>query len=625
MLSLKRMNYFNNSKITQKRRQHFLWRAKIFACTFYSIDSTFQTVLHRPMRSRFWESVVVLFGFEDIREQCPRLCAKSRTGEAMTGLKTMLLGGWIVLIIWGCRDDAKTTETDSSLGEAFEEETGLLRFDPPSRTFEGTIEVEILSDIQEGEIRYTTDGTIPTPDATRYEGTPVAISSTTELLADLFIDGKGSDTASFAFYIQRSGRIEGDLPIVAIDNFGAGEPGRENERAMFMAFDTTAGSADISRAPDVASRIGFHLRGQSTASFEKRPYRIELQKSDGSDRDYPVLGMPAESDWALRGAFADKALIRDAFFYGLGADIGIAAPKFAFCELFKNLDGGPLSADDYEGVYLIVETIKNATNRLDLKQLRETDTSLPDITGGYIFKFEWRAAEPPLLECPGVSDCWSDLEVADPNPLMPEQENWLVNHLYAFNQALHSASFTDPVDGYAPYIDITSFADQIIVNELGRELDSYIRSAYFYKDRDGVIFAGPIWDYNLVFGVGSSTNYANTETTGFAYEVNITRPTPSNDWFNRLMEDPSFQEALRNRWHELRSGVLSDTALAARIDALVAPIANAAARNFMRWPNLTSPKIVMFDTPTEPTWEGQVQFVREWLAARVVWLDAEWL
>ena len=73
----------------------------------------------------------------------------------------------------------------------------------------------------------------------------------------------------------------------------------------------------------MATRAGFKLRGQSSASFEKTPYRLEFWDNAGDDADYPVLGMPADSDWVLRGPFTDKALIREAFIYDLGREMGL--------------------------------------------------------------------------------------------------------------------------------------------------------------------------------------------------------------------------------------------------------------------------------------------------------------
>jgi hypothetical protein len=116
----------------------------------------------------------------------------------------------------------------------------------------------------------------------------------------------------------------------------------------------------------------------------------------------------------------------------------------------------------------------------------------------------------------------------------------------------------------------------------------------------------------------------NTYTEGWMYEMNLEREEPSNTWFNRLLEDPAFVTALRERWQELREGLLSNEALDARIDTLAAPLPNAAARNFARWPNLSDQKVGVFDTPTNDTWEGQVQFMRDWLSERLVWMDAEW-
>ena len=176
--------------------------------------------------------------------------------------------------------------------------------------------------------------------------------------------------------------------------------------------------------------------------------------------------MPAESDWALRGPFVDKALIRDAFFYGLGADMGMQAPRYAFVELYLNVEERPLSEDDYMGVYLVVETIKNAKNRLDLHQLREDDLTLPDITGGYIIRFEWRVerSDETLLECTGSNNCWGDLYLYDPNyypdATPSSQLEYITQYLQEFQDVLHSASFADPTSGYASYIDVDSFVDR---------------------------------------------------------------------------------------------------------------------------------------------------------------------
>ena len=122
----------------------------------------------------------------------------------------------------------------------------------------------------------------------------------------------------------------------------------------------------------VATPAGYHVRGQSSANYDKKPLRVELRHADGTDRDCPVLGMPAESDWVLHSPFPDKALIRNAFVYSLGPDIGIAAPRGVFVEVYLNTAARAMGSGDYQGVYLLVETIKNQKSRLNLKKLKET-------------------------------------------------------------------------------------------------------------------------------------------------------------------------------------------------------------------------------------------------------------
>ena len=518
-----------------------------------------------------------------------------------------------------------TPDENQQAGEiALANLNGDVQFSPPSQTFEGQLGVSVGTDLQNVELRYTVDGQPPNASSPVYAGTPIPIDRTTQLRVQPFLGSEPAGHPGTAVYVARAFDVSLDLPILLMDDYGAGDLDPENRvftDVAFMTFGLEGGVTSLSSTPAVATRAAFHIRGQSTASFDKRPYRVELRDNWDVDADWPVFELPAESDWALRGPLADKALIRDPFIYSLGRDLGMQAPRWAFCEFYLNVDSGPVTEDDYQGVYLVVETIKNSHNRLDLSQLHESDTTLPDITGGYIFKFEWLAAEEPVLtgSCGGGlgEQCWSELEVVDPNPLNAEQGAWLTGHIQAFHDLLHAST---PPTGYADFIDVDSFVDQLIINELSREMDSYIRSAVFYKDRDTKVFAGPLWDYNLTFGVGGF--FENDQIAGWQYEQE--RQNMNNDWFPRLVSDPAFVDRIAARWQQLRQGLLSDAEFDARISRLTAPLVNAAARNFQRWPNLSESSVAMFETPTEPTWEGQVQFMRDWMLQRAAWLDTQW-
>ena len=116
-----------------------------------------------------------------------------------------------------------------------------------------------------------------------------------------------------------------------------------------------------------------------------------------------------------------------------------------------------------------------------------------------------------------------------------------------------------------------SFVDYLIVNELTRNVDAYVRSAYFFKNRDGKLEGGPLWDYNFSLGVGGQ----NTIDPAGGFQYDGSRNV--NDWYPRLTDDPAFMDRVKTRWRELRQGLLSDAALEQRVATLSAPLANGGA------------------------------------------------
>lgn len=509
---------------------------------------------------------------------------------------------------------------------------GEIKFSIPSGAFENSLSVELSTALTGAEIRFTTDHTVPTASSTLYAGTPIAINTTTRLVAQPFVQGAAAGPPQTAIYIARAFAPMHDLPVIVLDTYGTPMPGQdgggkagdEYVNTALLAFEPEAGAISFAGAPKVASAAGVRVRGQSSSNYAKKPYKVELHEADGSDRDCAMLGMPAESDWVLHSPFPDKALIRNAFVYSLGRDIGMAAPRAAFAEVYLNTAARPVAASDYVGVYLLVENIKNQKDRLNLQQLEPEDTALPAIAGGYIFKFEWRVTDiEQKLLCPsGQQYCWDYLEVADPKPWNSQQQAYLTEHLLSFVNALHSATPSDEVSGYPAFLDVRSFATQVVLHELTRNLDAYTRSQYLFKDRDGKINAGPLWDYDLIAGVGFQASGASTE--GWQHETMASRFTNTADWFPRLIADPAFKAAVVARWKELRQAQLSDAQVRARITALTTGLSAGAQRNFQKWNNLTTMRIGMFDTPTAATWDGQVTAMLDWLLARMAWLDTAW-
>jgi len=521
---------------------------------------------------------------------------------------------------------------------------GDIIISTPSQSFRDEIGVELSTDITDAEIRYTIDGTLPTTSSELYSGA-LTLTETTQLRAQAFVAGEASGWVSTALYIARTFELSSTMPIVLVEGYEQGKP--TDKEVYFdvavMTFEPVDGVASLTNLPHLAVRGGYHIRGQSSANFDQAPYKIEFWDNEGADLDYPFLGMPAESDWALIPPYYDRTLVRNPFIYELGAELGLEAPRTAFAEIYLNQDGGPMGEEDYEGVYWVSELIKNQKDRQNLKQLKEDDVDPTLVSGGYIFKFDQAAAEEPILDCvgddplpgfsfggPGPGDpedagtCWVDLEVVDPKLPNVEQTTWLANYLQQFHDTVH----LEPLGDYSQFIDVASFVDYLIVSELSYNVDAFVRSAYFHKDRDGLLKAGPLWDYNFALG-GVGAQLADAVPQEGEGPETGWRHVPGrnvNSWFTKLMTDPAFVQSVRTRYAELRQGLLSDAALLARVDGLVARVAGAAERDSLRWPASEIMEESGFTAgPTAPTWEGQVQVLRDFLVGRLAWMDTQLL
>jgi len=521
--------------------------------------------------------------------------------------------------------------------------TGDVAFSVPSQSFKGMLTVGMTTPISGAEIRYTTDGTLPTASSTLYAGTPLAISATTQLRAMPFSGGQAGGLVSTAIYLARTFDLSSKLPIVLLDDYGKGASTDKTLylEAAVMIFEPVNGTAALTNLPTVVSRAGFHLRGQSSANFDQKPYKVELRDNADADAKYAVLGMTADADWALIPPYYDRALLRNPFTYDLGREMGLNAPHIKFAEVYLNFAARAMADTDYVGVYWVTETINIGGHRTPLKKLAATDTTAPGVTGGYIFKFDQAATDKnaPHLTCKAATGvtCWTDCELTDPVPLPAptEQLAWITNYVQSF----HNTLFTTPLGNYAQYIDVPSFVDYLIISELTRNVDAYARSAFFSKDRDALLKGGPLWDYNFALGVGG-TNTVNpmssTNDSGWQYRGVAAGSLPGrnvNSWFPKLMTDAAFVTQVKTRWKALRAGtgLLSQAAIEKRLNDLVAQLPeDSMARDFAKWPVSHVYPTTMgggggfrIIGPTATTWAGQVQALHDFLLARVTWMDSQ--
>ncbi|WP_289460375.1 hypothetical protein, partial [Klebsiella pneumoniae] len=69
--------------------------------------------------------------------------------------------------------------------------------------------------------------------------------------------------------------------------------------AVVIAPDPVTGRARLDGPSDYQGRSGTHVRGESSSGFDQKSYAWETWDNKDQDKDESILGMAAESDWAL--------------------------------------------------------------------------------------------------------------------------------------------------------------------------------------------------------------------------------------------------------------------------------------------------------------------------------------
>ena len=347
--------------------------------------------------------------------------------------------------------------------------------------------------------------------------------------------------------------------------------------------------------PDlVEAEMKIKGRGNSTwwqgGVWGKKPYQIKF------DDKTEVLNIPKDKKWVLLAELSDKSLIRNKISREMG-DISRFdyVPKAEYVELFIN--------DQHAGTYLIgqkVEESKNRVNVGDKGYLIEIDqTNRIDEDDVYFTTDGWSKFPSNLFN------------IKEPSlELNSSEYNLIKNHIIDFEEALFGDDFTDADLGYRAFIDLDSFIDWYLINEICKNQDAATYSSIYFNYIPGEkIKMGPLWDFDLAYG---NVDYSNaTYPEGFHIK--------SNPWYKRMFEDPYFNSLVKDRflYYETNLDMLLN-----KIDLIEKYLEKSQQKNFEIWPILGQyvwPNPVYYDTHHE-----EVEHLKDWIEQRMTWLKT-WL
>lgn len=277
-------------------------------------------------------------------------------------------------------------------------------------------------------------------------------------------------------------------------------------------------------------------RGNSTFTYtDKKSYQIKLNTA------FDLLGNKEQvKTWVLLASYFDATQMHDKLMKDLATKLGLAYT--ASCNWVNLYYDG-----EYRGVYLLSEKNSVGAASVAITDMEEaykaqnpsygdnmsTDLSQnaygqqfqytkglqepANITGGYLIELNhnmWDEAS-GFKTRQGVA-----FNVKSPEWCGEAAMRYISEYYQDFEDAVYATDKTGAYTGYNAstgkyfydYVDMDSLVKVFLLQELSLNCDGFISSAYFYKDADGKMFAGPIWDQDMTFGTGwTKTNAADIE------------------------------------------------------------------------------------------------------------------
>lgn len=341
------------------------------------------------------------------------------------------------------------------------------------------------------------------------------------------------------------------------------------------------------RAPGdiIVDSVSIKGRGNSTWEYmPKKSYRLKL------DNKQPLLGEASDKSWVLINNYADKTMLRNqvAFYISKISNLDYT-PSSHFVELMLN--------GQYNGTYLLCDKIKLGKSRVDAGE------------DGFLLEIDAKANMDEVVF--SVPHLINPVNIKDPEVKKGDENfTYVCDYVSEADSILFSVDFKDPNKGWQRYMDLDSFVDWYLINEIAKNNDALLWSSCFMSlKRNDKLKMGPVWDFDIAFG---NINYNNNQTPYGFWVKNAS-------WFSRLFEDPVYVEAVKNRFqffYSRKEEILHE------INKSASYLKVSAQENEKRWHTLYTSTWPNYDV--WGSYFNEVQSMKEWLNTRLDWLKVEY-
>ncbi|MBR7179841.1 MAG: CotH kinase family protein, partial [Oscillospiraceae bacterium] len=445
----------------------------------------------------------------------------------------------------------------------------------------------------------------------------------------------GSDSAYAQMFFSK-------LPVVYINTEG-GAPIVSKEEYIDAELIVQGNETYNSETTTLYSgKTEIRGRGNSTWAQPKKPYRLKL------DKKTDLFGMGKSKHWVLLANYLDESLQRNTLAYNLSGAMGMEQMSTVFVDVVLN--------GDFVGNYQLCENIRIDDTRVDIFDwegfcedsaavIAEAE-SMDDDTAGDLESYmvenmEWitsgsfqfggvtyQIADYPDIEVPDINggylieldeyyDEISRFKTNSNQPIMFKSPEYLYTnddmmdfvkaYIQAFEDAVHSDTYTANYDGstlhYSELFDFDALVDYWLINEIFFNEELNKKSTYMYKDIDGLMMMGPIWDMDWSSGGEGQTYHTEQWATRY-YSTNA----QADQWYKYLIQDPYFFIKAQERYWEIRNDQVA--AMLTELDSNEELLTSSANANGKRW-------------GYKHDYSEYVDDLRTWFNEHLTWLDTQ--
>lgn len=340
-------------------------------------------------------------------------------------------------------------------------------------------------------------------------------------------------------------------------------------------------------------------RGNGTWNLPKNPYKIKFEEKQD------LFGMGKSKTWVLLANYYDNSMMRNWLTEWLADQMGLEyITQGVYAEVVMN--------GEYLGTYYLCEQVQVGKHRVAIDELKEEDSELPEIQGGYLLEFC-----PDDWESVNTFETAKGLQLGNMEPSFDPEDGYQNDvqkqYIRDYIQKAEDAIYSGDWEKIGEYVDVQSLADYWWMMEFTVNADAWrTDSAHMFKKRyeadgnEGKLHFGPVWDFDESWG---NAQIETMQNIGFNNATFI--------WADQLRTMPEFRMLLEERWQVLDAKLEEIVKEGGILDRTADIIRDSWQRDDEKWrPSKTELEM------TGRSLEEEIEHIRQWTNLRREWINA---